>query len=156
MFPMNPIRDTTEIITPTSQNSTLEFNSDISLIFLTYISYNSDLFPLTSHFLYSWNHSHISIFQFLAHLPPSSSLHHYSLTDQNQLLYSTIFIRQTAVQRNHSHHNHSLWNNTEMIPNTHFDCILLFKSLCSFPQATIIDHCLQFFSHQSLQCRFKL
>ena len=37
MFPMNPIRDTTEIITPTSQNSTLEFNSDISLIFLTYI-----------------------------------------------------------------------------------------------------------------------
>ena len=29
MFPMNPIRDTTEIITPTSQNSTIEFNSDI-------------------------------------------------------------------------------------------------------------------------------
>ena len=29
MFPMNPSRDTTEIITPTSQNSILEFNSDI-------------------------------------------------------------------------------------------------------------------------------
>ena len=29
MFPMNPNRDTNEMITPTIQNSTLEFNSDI-------------------------------------------------------------------------------------------------------------------------------
>ena len=34
MFPMNPNRDTNEMITPTIQNSTLEFNSDILFIFL--------------------------------------------------------------------------------------------------------------------------
>ena len=34
MFPMNPNRDTNEVITPTIQNSTLEFNSDILFIFL--------------------------------------------------------------------------------------------------------------------------
>ena len=53
-FPMKPIIVTTEIITPTTQNSTLEFMSDISLIFLAII-YLTIIFPFTSTYLQPTN-----------------------------------------------------------------------------------------------------